>query len=152
MKINLTCQCCNKQFETDYKFRDKKFCSRTCYFQDVRNGKTIIGRHKDINVREVRQCKVCDTEFEVRKKEKRTMCSDECRLEWSKMSENKDKLKKSIKEGVLNKYGVDHVWKVKEIHQKTMVNRDRDSSIEKQKNTVRENLLKKLRASTFIYR
>jgi hypothetical protein len=144
MKINLTCQCCNKQFETDYKFRDKKFCSRACYFQDVRNGKATIGRHKDINVREVRQCKVCDTEFEVRKKEKKTMCSDECRLEWSKMSENKDKLKKSIKEGVLNKYGVDHVWKVKEIHQKTMANRDRDLSIEKQKNTVRENHLKKL--------
>jgi hypothetical protein len=144
MKINLTCECCNKEFETDYKFRDKKFCSRTCYFEHARDKKIKTGRYKDPKLREVRNCKVCNTKFEVRKKEKRTMCSDECRLKWSKIPENKEKLRESIKKGVLNKYGVDHIWKVKEIHQKTMMNRDVEASIEKQKKTVRENHLKKL--------
>lgn len=148
MKINLTCECCNKEFETEYKFRDKKFCSRDCYFNAARQGKTKIGRNKDSNVREKRNCKVCNTEFEVRKKDPRTMCSDECRLEWSSRSENKIRLGESIKEGVIKKYGVEHVWKVKEIHQKTMINRDKKLSIERQKNTVRKkhlvNLIKNL--------
>lgn len=148
MKIKLTCQCCNKEFETEYKFRDKKFCSRDCYFNSARQGKTKMGRSKDSNVREVRNCKVCNTEFEVRKKEIRTMCSDECRIEWGSRPENKIKLIESIKEGVLKKYGVEHVWQVKEIHEKTMINRDRPLSVERQKNTVREkhlvNLLKNL--------
>jgi len=82
------------------------------------------------------------------KKEIRTMCSDECRIEWGSRPENKIKLIESIKEGVLKKYGVEHVWQVKEIHEKTMINRDRPLSVERQKNTVREkhlvNLLKNL--------
>lgn len=53
MKIKLICQCCNKPFETEFKFRDKKFCSRDCYFEDVRNGKTKMGRNKDEAIREL---------------------------------------------------------------------------------------------------
>ena len=67
MKIELICQCCDKPFETEYKFRDKKFCSRDCYFENVRKGKLKIGRNKDESIREVRLCKVCDKEFEVKK-------------------------------------------------------------------------------------
>ncbi len=148
MKINLLCQCCGKEFETEYKFRDKKFCSRNCYFDKARKGEVKIGKNKDPNVREVRNCKVCNSAFEVRKKEKRTMCSDKCRLVWAKIPENKEKLKESIKDGVLKKYGVEHVWMVKDIHQKTMTNRDHELSVQKQKNTVREkhliNLTKRL--------
>jgi hypothetical protein len=144
MKISLICNHCNKEFETQYKFRDKKFCSRECYFNSVREGKTNIGRLKDDSVRETRVCKVCDNEFIVRKKQKKTMCSDECRRIWANKPENKDKLKESIKNGVIKKYGVEHIWSVKSIHKKTMLNRDRDESIRKQKETVRNKHLKKL--------
>lgn len=144
MKITLTCQCCKTDFVTEYKFRDKKFCSRECYFKSVREGKTNIGRLKDDSVRETRVCKVCDSEFIVRKKQKKTMCSDECRKIWANKPENKDKLKESIRDGVIKKYGVEHVWNVEYIHKKTMLNRDRDESIRKQKETVRNKHLKKL--------
>jgi len=35
MKIELICQCCNKSFETEFKFRDKKFCSRECFAEYI---------------------------------------------------------------------------------------------------------------------
>ena len=143
MKISLICNHCNKQFETQYKFRDKKFCSRECYFNSVREGKTNIGRLKDDGVRETRVCKVCENKFIVRKKQKKTMCSDECRRIWANKPENKDKLKESIRNGVIKKYGVEHVWSVESIHKKTMLNRDRDESIRKQKETVKNKHLKK---------
>lgn len=124
MKIKLTCKCCEREFEVQYKFRDKKFCSRNCYFNAARQGKTKMGKSKDPNVREIRNCKVCNTEFEVRKKDPKTMCSDKCRVEWGGKEEIKQKRLESLKNSTQEKYGVDHVWKVKEIHQKTIDNRN----------------------------
>jgi hypothetical protein len=148
MKIKLTCECCSKEFETEYKFRDKKFCSRDCYFNSARQGKTKMGKSKDPNVRETRNCKVCNIEFEIRKKDPREICSNECRLEWGKKDEVKKSRIENIKNTVKEKYGVDHVWQLKEVHQKTMINRDKQLSVERQKNTVREkhlvNLIKNL--------
>lgn len=144
MKINLVCQCCNKEFETDYKFRDKKFCSRECYFQHSREGKIKTGRVKDDSLRETRYCKVCGNDFTVKKTHNKEMCSTECRNVWAKndnvKSDRVDKIKKTVKE----KYGVDHVWNIPEIHNKTISNRDKQSSIEKQKTTVRKKHLVKL--------
>jgi predicted NAD-dependent protein-ADP-ribosyltransferase YbiA (DUF1768 family) len=124
MKIELICQCCNKPFETEFKFRDKKFCSRNCYFQNARQGKTKIGRSKDETIRETRECKVCGKEFEVKKKQNKQMCSDECRVKWGNRDDVKQKRLDTTKKTVQEKYGVDHIWQVKEIHQKTMENRD----------------------------
>ena len=144
MKIELICQCCDKPFETEYKFRDKKFCSRGCYFENVRKGKLKIGRNKDESIREVRLCKVCDKEFEVKKNHSKEMCSNECRVKWGENDVVKQKRLISIKKTVQEKYGVNHVWNNKDIHQKTMDNRDLTISSEKQKNTVREKHMVKL--------
>jgi len=53
MKIELICECCDNPFETEFKFRDKKFCSRNYYFENVRQGKLKIGRKKDESIREI---------------------------------------------------------------------------------------------------
>lgn len=146
MKIELVCECCRNTFIVDYKYRDKKYCSRDCYFTHVRNGNKSIGRLRDDSTRETRTCLECGNEFIERKKHKKTLCSDECRLSWSKKPENTENLKNKIKDGVLKKYGVEHVWKVSDIHKKTMENRDRESAIIKQKNTVREKHLINLKS------
>ena len=124
MKIELICQCCNKPFETEFKFRDKKFCSRDCYFEYARQGKTKMGRKKDESLREIRECKVCSKEFEVKKKHFKEICSDECRVKWGEREDVKQKRLDATKKTVQEKYGVNHVWQVKEIHQKTIDNRD----------------------------
>ena len=144
MRIELICQCCNKPFETEFKFRDKKFCSRDCYFEDVRKGKTKMGRTKDETIREFRECKVCNKEFEVKKKQPKEMCSDECRIKWGERNDVKEKRLETIKKTVQKKYGVSHVWNIKDIHQKTMDGRDKSMSVEKQKETVRKKTLLKL--------
>ncbi len=144
MKIELICQCCNKSFETEFKFRDKKFCSRDCYFEDVRKGKTKMGRTKDETIREFRECKICNKEFEVKKKQPKEMCSDECRIKWGERNDVKEKRLETIKKTVQKKYGVSHVWNIKDIHQKTMDGRDKSMSIERQKETVRKKTLLKL--------
>ena len=144
MKIELICQCCDKPFETEFKFRDKKFCSRDCYFEDVRKGKTKMGRTKDETIREFRECKICGKEFEVKKKHSKEMCSDECRIKWGERNEVKEKRLETIKKTVQKKYGVNHVWNIKDIHQKTMNGRDMDVVIEKQKDTIRKKTLLKL--------
>lgn len=124
MKIELICQCCNKSFETKFKFRDKKFCSRDCYFESVRQGKTKMGRTKDETIREFRECKVCGKEFESKKKQSKEMCSNECRIKWGERDDVKENRLEKIKKTVQEKYGVNHIWQVKEIHQKTIENRD----------------------------
>lgn len=144
MKIELNCQHCNQNFETEYKFRDKKFCSRNCYFENARQGRIKMGRKKDESLREVRECKVCNKEFEVKKNHSKEICSNECRLKWGEKEEVKQKRLDSIKKTVQEKYGVDHVWQVKEIHQKTIDNTNKELSINKQKETVRQKTLKNL--------
>jgi hypothetical protein len=144
MKIELNCQHCNKNFETEYKFRDKKFCSRNCYFENARQGKIKIGRSKDETIREERECKVCGTKFQTKKNHFKELCSDECRIKWGNKTDVKEKRLQKIKNTVQEKYGVDHVWQVKEIHQKTIDNTDKELSILKQKETVRQKTLKNL--------
>jgi hypothetical protein len=126
MKIELNCQHCNKNFETEYKFRDKKFCSRNCYFENARQGKIKIGRSKDETIREERECKICGTKFESKKNHSKELCSDECRVKWGQKPEIIEKRLESTKKTIQEKYGVDHVWQVKEIHEKTIQNRDLD--------------------------
>lgn len=74
---------------------------------------------KKINSREIRNCLFCESEFEVRKKDKKKLCSDECNRKWSKFPENikfrTDASKKAVKE----KYGVDNVFQLDEIKYKS---------------------------------
>jgi hypothetical protein len=111
--INLTCKNCKKEFTTLFKHRDKKYCSRKCYFEDPSNK---IGRKKDNNLYEDRNCIVCSETFNVRKKVKRTMCSDECRIKHN--LDNKETRIEAAKAACLEKYGVDSTFKIKEFQNK----------------------------------
>ena len=106
MKIELKCKNCNESFMTDFKFRDKSFCNRKCYFEYANENK-LLGNKKDESVREKRICVQCGDEFLERKKYERKLCSEKCRKEWNITEDNKnDRIKKS-KESMINKYGVD---------------------------------------------
>jgi hypothetical protein len=153
MKIELECNNCHNKFLTDYKHRDKKYCGRTCYFDFARKN-NLLGKEKDDEVREERNCVQCGIIFVERKKYERKLCSGECREIWNKNEENKknrinksknilnekygedsffklDKFKKNKKKLFFEKYGVDSPMYVPEF-------------VDKLKGTFRENHLKKL--------
>jgi|APGre2960657404_1045060.scaffolds.fasta_scaffold06633_2 hypothetical protein len=110
MKIKVICTNCNGEFETDYKFRDKKFCNRTCYFEHVNKFK-LLGRKKHDDIREERKCIQCGVNFIERKKHKKKLCSDNCRKKWNNKEENKINRIKKSKESFLEKHGVDSLFK-----------------------------------------
>ena len=68
-----------------------------CYFKNARAGKTKIGRKKDESIREIRECKVCNKEFEVKKNHFKEMCSDDCRIKWGERDDVKEKRLQTIK-------------------------------------------------------
>jgi hypothetical protein len=113
MKIELECKNCHEKFLTDYKQRDKKYCSRTCYFDFARKN-NLLGKVKDDQVREERKCVQCGEKFIERKKYERKLCSDTCREIWNKDDVNKkDRINKS-KEVLIKKYGEDSIFKLDE--------------------------------------
>ena len=116
MKIELECQECKKMFETDFKHRDKKFCDRTCYFNNAKKNKTI-GKQKDPLVRENRTCLVCNKVFNERIKHSKKICSDECRKVWNAMDENINNRIGKSKKSMIEKYGVDSIFKTPEFKQ-----------------------------------
>jgi hypothetical protein len=121
MKIELKCENCNKMFTTNFKHRDKKFCNRTCYFEYARKN-NLLGNKKDPSVREQRICLQCGSEFTERKKHERTLCSDECRLKWNLIQENKDKRIKNSKKVIIEKYGVKSLFELDEFQKKCRKN------------------------------
>lgn len=136
---------CSKTCKTEYN----KYCDNTCgvcgvTFRGVKGRKYCSTECRSNSIRETRICKMCGDEFTERVKHHREMCSDKCRVEWSNIPENREKQKNTLKQTVINKYGVNHVWESPKIHEKTMVNRDRLLSIQRQKNTVKTKHLIKL--------
>ena len=67
-----------------------KTCSRKC-----------ADELKKINSREKRSCLFCKCDFEVRKKDIKQLCSEDCRKSWAALPENIDyrinQLKKKVK-------------------------------------------------------
>tara|TARA_R110000868_G_scaffold119947_4_gene318244 strand:- start:3123 stop:4631 length:1509 start_codon:yes stop_codon:yes gene_type:complete len=147
MKIKKICDNCNNVFEVEFKSREKKYCNRTCYFEYAKKSKTI-GRKKDEDKYETRVCVMCDSDFEVRKKVVKKLCSDECRKEWGVISENKEKRINKSKESYKEKYGVESSFHRKDIQDKIKViikekygvshQMHHQPSVDKLKNTVRE--------------
>jgi len=113
MKIELICTNCGGDFEVEFKHRDKKFCNRTCYFEHARKNKTI-GRKFDSELREVRKCLICETEFTERKKHNKLLCSDICRKKWNSLDENKHTRILASKNKLIDNYGVDSIFKTDE--------------------------------------
>jgi hypothetical protein len=85
-----------------------KSCSRKC-----------SDEIKSRNCREKRECLFCKNEFEVRKKETKRLCSEECRKNWGAIPENIDSRIKACKEAVKEKYGVDNVFQLNSIKKKS---------------------------------
>jgi len=110
MKIKLNCINCNNDFETEFKYRSKKFCGRKCFFEYSKEHKTI-GRKIDEEIREKRICLICNKEFECKKKQENKMCSNECRKEWNSIEENKSNRIKLSKDTLLINHGVDSMFK-----------------------------------------
>lgn len=153
MKVEIECLNCNQLFLTDYKHRDKKFCNRSCYFTYAKKNNSI-GRDKDPEVREERSCIQCGDTFNERKKYKRKICSDECRLKWNSNPENIKKRLKKSKDSLIQKYGVDSFFKTenyKDIVKETFIKKYGVPSpmyvtefVDKLKATFRSNHLKNL--------
>jgi hypothetical protein len=114
--IDLTCKGCGNIFTTEYKFRDKLYCNRECYFKD-NNSK--VGTKDREKYYEDRNCIVCDTTFNVRKKVKKTMCSDDCRVIHNKL--NKEKRIEVSKSSCLNKYGVEFSLQLKDVRDRGLL-------------------------------
>lgn len=110
MKIELNCINCNKNFEAEFKRRDKKFCNRKCYFEYA-NKNSTIGRKKDETIREIRLCVMCNNTFEAKKKQNIKLCSNECRKKWNAIPFNKANRIDASKKKLLENYGVDSVFK-----------------------------------------
>jgi hypothetical protein len=113
MEIELNCQNCCEKFKVPYKQRNKKFCGRKCYFDFARKN-DLLGREKDNTVREKRYCVQCGNEFVERKKHEKKLCSKKCREIWQNKEENKEYRIKKTKESLLEKYGVDSLYKLDE--------------------------------------
>lgn len=86
------------------KFEKSPTCSRECA--------NVIKRSKAY---ENRTCPVCETVFEERIKRERKFCSEPCRLDWQARPENIAARMERTKEAVMEKYGVDSSFKVKEV-------------------------------------
>jgi predicted nucleic acid-binding Zn-ribbon protein len=153
MKIELECNNCHKKYLTDYKQRDKKYCSRSCYFEYAKKN-NLLGREKNDEIREERKCVQCGTIFIERKKHKRKLCSDQCRDIWNKNDENKKTRIDKSKEALNEKYGEDSFFKLnefKENKKKLFIEKYGVEApmyvpefVEKLKNTFRKNHLEKL--------
>ncbi len=97
------CSVCGKE----KKFAQAQTCSREC--------SNVIKRSKTY---ETRSCRACGAEFEERIKRERSFCTDACRVEWQSRPENVASRMQKTKEAVIEKYGVDSTFKVKEIQEK----------------------------------
>jgi hypothetical protein len=120
MKVTKQCESCGSEFTVDFKYRNKKYCNRSCY---VKSG--IKGKEKQNNIWETRKCIVCSNDFEVRKKQEKKICSDKCRKEWHSLPENIELRFNKIKEVSFQKHG-DWFFKSEEFKNKsneTKINR-----------------------------
>ena len=103
--MKLKCINCNCDFE---KPQEQKTCSRKC-----------SDEQKKKNNREKRNCVHCDREFEVKKKSKTKICSDLCRKEWALIPSNKEKRISNGKITLKEKYGIENIFVLDEIKNKS---------------------------------
>jgi len=153
MDISLNCKHCNNLFNVPYKQRNKKFCNQTCYLEYSKSNKTL-GRKKDENIRETRNCVECGNEFVVKKKLSNKLCSDECRVKWASKPENKKNRIENSKKAIFEKYGVTSLLSLEHFQKKMKDSfkskhgvdnpMDKEEFNEKQKNTIRKIHLEKL--------
>ena len=84
-----------------------KACSRKC-----------ADELKKINSREKRNCLFCKNEFEVRKKDAKKLCSEECRKQWSLLPENIELRIDASKKAIKEQFGVDNIFQLESTKEK----------------------------------
>lgn len=94
-KIKQTCQNCNQEFE---RLTLQKTCSRECA-ADV----------KKRNSREIRECVYCHKHFETKKTKENKLCSDDCRIKWNDIPENKEYRLEKTWQAFENKFGTRNI-------------------------------------------
>ncbi len=105
-QIKCICQICGIEFLAKLNVIKKgggKFCSYVCNAQNQKE-----------NAREIRVCKLCNTEFEVYKIHKKEFCSDICRTVWAQTPERNIKMLKTLKETNIKRYGVESYYQTPE--------------------------------------
>jgi hypothetical protein len=102
--------------------KSKGFC-QFCKNENPKHGMKTCSRKcadelKKINSREDRECLYCKSKFSIRKKEKKQICSEECRKKWASLPENIESRIFASKEAVKEKFGVDNVFQLNYIKDK----------------------------------
>lgn len=96
------CKMCGLKTEFDGYWKGyRKFCSCKCRSKD-----------KSDKVSEIRNCVICNKEFKIRKKREKTTCSTDCLLKLNFSDKTNEKRIISLKNTMLEKYGVDHPAKL----------------------------------------
>jgi len=96
--MKLKCINCNSEFE---KQKEQQTCSRKC-----------SDEIKKKNNREYRTCVYCKVNFEVKKTQKKTMCSDVCRKLYAELPENKTKRIQNSLKSLKEKYGTENIFEL----------------------------------------
>jgi len=117
--INKKCEQCGKIFKSKRK-ENKKFCSYQC-----------SANAKKEKATENRVCVECGDVFQERKKYKRDLCSQKCRDIWQNRTENKENRINKSKEILMEKYGVDSIFKLKNTQKEIQVKIKKTYSINK---------------------
>jgi len=104
MKEKSNCENCGNQNPK----HSMKTCCRKCA-DELKKKKS----------RESRECIHCGSGFEVRKKDKKKLCSEECRKEWASLPGNVESRINNSKQAVKEKFGVDNVFQLESIKQKS---------------------------------
>ena len=102
------CEVCGEssKFDSFYKGYRRR-CSYDC-----------LGTSKFGKSHEVRQCVICESEFEFYKKKKKTTCSSVCLLKLNSSEGVNVKRQKSLRSSMVEKYGVDHNSKLPDFRKK----------------------------------
>lgn len=102
------CEVCGNPTKFDsYHKGYRKTCSYKCL-----NSKKIVAPV-------VKKCPICTLEFETDKRHDRKTCSIQCQKKYIRLDDVKTQRIKNSRDGVKKKYGVDSVWKVKSIVEKS---------------------------------
>lgn len=107
-----SCEYCGNNFKSKIK-ENKKYCSYKC-----------SGNAKKEKSGELRNCLECGIEFNERKKYKRNFCSNKCRKIWQKKPENIINRINKSKIALIEKYGVDSLFKLKFFQEIALKNRN----------------------------
>jgi hypothetical protein len=114
------CKVCKSKTKFDgYWVGYREYCSYRCR-----------SKNKSDVATEIRNCIICNGEFKIHKKRKKTTCSVDCLKKLNSTKEVNDKRQISFKRTMIEKYGIDHPSKLPDFKIKTKQTRLKNSGDE----------------------